>query len=246
MKTSVKVGGYTLGLAAILAASIGVGRAVGPDGRPTPAEHGGGHATDHGGTAGGALAMPGGLQVADGGYRLTPISTSLSMGGAAPLTFRITGPDGGAVIDYTPTHDKDLHLIVVRRDLSGFQHLHPHMAGDGTWSVPLGVAVAGQYRIFADFQPAARAEPLTLGVDLPAAGMYEPQGRPHCGGAGHHLLRAGALDGRLPAVFGLPARRHGPHRRVHRRRRRRPEPRDARPGGVGSRPAGRARHRPHA
>ena len=178
MKTSVKVGGYTLGLAAILAASIGVGRAVGPDGRPTPAEHGGGHATDHGGTAGGALAMPGGLQVADGGYRLTPISTSLSMGSTAPLTFRITGPDGDPVTDYTPTHDKDLHLIVVRRDLSGFQHLHPHMAGDGTWSVPLGVAVAGQYRIFADFQPAARAEPLTLGVDLPAAGTYEPQPLP--------------------------------------------------------------------
>ena len=35
-----------------------------------------------------------------------------------------------------------LHLIVVRRDLTGYQHLHPAMAADGTWSVPLKVAAA--------------------------------------------------------------------------------------------------------
>jgi hypothetical protein len=29
------------------------------------------------------------------------------------------------VTAYTPTHDKDLHLIVVRRDGTGFQHVHP-------------------------------------------------------------------------------------------------------------------------
>jgi hypothetical protein len=37
------------------------------------------------------------------------------------------------------------------------------------------VAEPGQYRIFADFQPAARTEPLTLGVDVPAAGNYQPR-----------------------------------------------------------------------
>jgi hypothetical protein len=78
------------------------------------------------------------------------------------------------VTSYTPTHERDLHLIVVRRDLSGFQHLHPTRASDGLWSVPLPVASAGQYRVFTDFQPAGRDEPLTLGVDLPAAGPYEP------------------------------------------------------------------------
>ena len=44
-----------------------------------------------------------------------------------------------------------MHLIVVRHDLTGFQHLHPVMAVDGTWSVPLRVADAGSYRVFADF-----------------------------------------------------------------------------------------------
>ena len=37
----------------------------------------------------------------------------------------------------TATHTKRMHLIVVRRDLTGFQHLHPEMAADGTWAVPL-------------------------------------------------------------------------------------------------------------
>ncbi len=43
-----------------------------------------------------------------------------------------------------------MHLIVVRRDTTGFQHVHPEMAADGTWSVPLAVATAGSYRAFAD------------------------------------------------------------------------------------------------
>ena len=66
----------------------------------------------------------------------------------------------------------------MRRDLSGFQHVHPTMSGDGTWSVPLAVAAAGQYRVFADFRPAARDQSLTLGVDVPAAGAYEPRPLP--------------------------------------------------------------------
>ena len=28
-------------------------------------------------------------------------------------------------------HEKQLHLIVVRRDFSGFQHVHPTLADDG-------------------------------------------------------------------------------------------------------------------
>jgi hypothetical protein len=179
MKTSIKVGGYALGLAAVFVAALGVGGAVGPDAGPPPADHQAGHGTGDGDApAGSGAEVPGGLQVAQDGYRLTPVTTGLGPGTSAPFQFRITGPDGAPVTAYTRTHDKDLHLIVVRRDLSGFQHLHPSMAGDGTWSVPLTVPAAGQYRMFADFRPADRAGSLTLGVDVPAAGPYEPQPLP--------------------------------------------------------------------
>jgi hypothetical protein len=177
MQTPVKVGAYAAGLAAVFVAALGVGRVVGPADAPVAAAHeGGGHGTSAG-TAGGDH-VPGGLQVAEDGYRLTPITTGLSVGTATPFTFRITGPDGRPVTDYTSTHDKDLHLIAVRRDLTDFQHVHPQLGADGIWSVPLAAAAAGQYRIFADFQPAARTEALTLGIDVPAAGDYRPTALP--------------------------------------------------------------------
>jgi hypothetical protein len=176
--------GYALGLAAVFAAALGAGKVVGgPEPVPPAAAHdGGGHgdggpdsATRDTGSAGQSAAeVPGGLQVAQEGYRLAPVSGGLPVGEAAPFRFRIVGPDGAAVTDFTPTHDKELHLIAVRRDLTGFQHVHPTMAADGTWSVPLAAGAPGQHRIFADFQPAARDEALTLGVDVPARGDYRP------------------------------------------------------------------------
>ncbi|GAA3390399.1 hypothetical protein [Cryptosporangium minutisporangium] len=179
MRTPVKLAAYALGLIALFGASTGVGSLVGPSGSATPthaADNGGGHddgGEDHADTT--AVAqVPGGLQVAQDGYRLVPVTGSLPVGAAQRFAFRILGPDGKPVTDYTPTHEKDLHLIVVRRDLWGFQHLHPSLAADGTWSLPLGVPAAGQYRVFADFQPAARPEALTLGVDLAAPGDYRP------------------------------------------------------------------------
>jgi hypothetical protein len=84
------------------------------------------------------------------------------------------------VTRYEEAHEKDLHLIVARRDLSGFQHVHPTLdPQDGTWSVPLTFEDAGDYRVFADFSPAGdEAGPLTLGADVAVAGAYEPEPLP--------------------------------------------------------------------
>jgi hypothetical protein len=62
---------------------------------------------------------------------------------------------------------------VVRRDTTGYTHVHPQMAADGTWSVPLSLNAAGSYRAFADFKPTG-GEAVTLGVDLAAPGEYTP------------------------------------------------------------------------
>jgi hypothetical protein len=176
MNTPTRMTGYALGLVAVFTAALGAGKVVGgPEPVPPAAAHdAGGHGDSGGGHEAATPDVPGGLQVAQEGYRLTPVSGGLPVGEAAPFRFRILGPDGATVTDFTPTHDKELHLIAVRRDLTGFQHVHPTMAADGTWSVPLAAATPGQYRIFTDFQPAARDEALTLGVDVPARGDYRP------------------------------------------------------------------------
>ena len=69
--------------------------------------------------------------------RCTCADDTVTAGAAVPFRFTVTGPDGDPETDYVRTHTKELHLIVVRRDLSAFQHVHPVRAADGSWSVPL-------------------------------------------------------------------------------------------------------------
>jgi hypothetical protein len=204
----VKLGAYALGLVVVFGAAAGAGRVLGPEAEPPPAPHTEAHAPE-------AVEahVPGGLQVAQDGYRLTPISTSLSTGEAEPFRFRVLGPDGKPVTAYTTNHDKDLHLIVVRRDLSGFQHVHPTLGADGTWTIPLAVDTPGQYRVFADFQPQARADGLTLGVDVPAAGDYQPRPLPAVSRTaevdGYTVTLAGDLTAGASADLTLSVSRDG-------------------------------------
>jgi hypothetical protein len=170
MNASALLTAYGAALALLVAGAYAVGTAVGPLSSAAPAAHGDSHS---GTVAEQPTDQPAGLASSRGGYTLTPTASTLPTGTPTDFTFRITGPDGAAVTDFAVEHEKRMHLIVVRRDTSGFQHLHPEMAPDGTWRVPLTVATPGTYRAFADFTPAA-GTPTTLGVDLAAPGGFEP------------------------------------------------------------------------
>lgn len=115
--------------------------------------------------------------VSQNGYTLDLAESKLSRSEEQTLRFRILGPDGEPVTEYTEEHGKELHLIVVRRDLSGYQHVHPTLNEDGEWSIALDLSEPGTYRVFADFAPAG-ADPLTLGTDLSVPGEYDPRPLP--------------------------------------------------------------------
>ncbi|MBY8871712.1 hypothetical protein K7640_07645 [Micromonospora sp. PLK6-60] len=179
MNTATKLSGFALGLAAVFGAAYGAGQLTDPvtpaaETRHDPTDSGGGH--DSGGhDSGGATTdnhLPGGLLVSDRGYTMQPVSAP-----AGEFAFRIAGPDGRPVTRYDVAHDKRMHLIVARRDLSGFRHVHPELAGDGTWRVASPLAGPGVWRAFADFTPTG-AEPLTLGVDVTVAGALAPRPLP--------------------------------------------------------------------
>ncbi|MGH3950901.1 MAG: hypothetical protein ACRDSE_17600 [Pseudonocardiaceae bacterium] len=119
----------------------------------------------------------GGLATSMGGYTFTPTSTTLTPGSTELFSFRIIGSDGRPLTRYDVEHEKRMHLIVVRRDTAGFQHVHPELRSDGTWTVPLNLPQAGSYRAFADFAPSG-AEPTTLGIDLAAPGNFQPRAYP--------------------------------------------------------------------
>ena len=84
------------------------------------------------------------------------------------LAFRIAGTDGRTVRDFDVEHTKRMHVIVVRRDMTGFQHVHPTQRADGSWSVPVTLDDAGTYRVFADFSVDGTAR--TLATDLTVDG----------------------------------------------------------------------------
>ena len=127
----------------------------------------------HGSGHHGAHAEPSGLSGSAGGLRLkTAWKPEDAERRAGTLGFRIVGPDGRAVRDFDEQHDKAMHLMVVRRDLTHYRHLHPSIGADGTWSAHLTFPEPGAYRVFADFAAAGRY--LTLGEDLEVPGTYEP------------------------------------------------------------------------
>jgi len=182
MNTPTKLGTYALGLVAVFGAAAGVGNAIGPVGPAATAHDTAAHGdpdtrspmdmTQQQSSAASGAHVPGGLQISDNGYTLDVAST-LTAGPATPVSFRIIGPAGRPVTAYDPTHDKKLHLIAVRRDLTGYQHVHPQLAADGTWSIPLDLT-PGTWRLFADFDPAGDHAALVLGADVAVAGDYTP------------------------------------------------------------------------
>ena len=182
MSTPTRVGAFVVGLAVVFVAALGVGKALGPSQTEEPAAHqmeagephgdsqAGSHGDSHAG-GGDAAATPAGLQVSQEGYTLA-LAQPRANAGRQPVSFTITGPDGHAVTAYDAQHEKLLHLIAVRRDATGFQHVHPTMAADGRWSTELDLT-PGPWRIFADFK-ATEGAALTLGADLQVAGAYRP------------------------------------------------------------------------
>ena len=179
MKPPATLAAYTAALALVFGAAVGVGNAVGPVGTAADVHASTGNSVDGHSDKGtsppvGALGARG-LAVSQDGYTLQLARNVQPPGEPGLLEFAIAGPHGDRVTAFTPVHDKELHLIVVRRDLTGFQHVHPERDAQGRWSVPLELADPGPYKVFADFIPAGRALPLTLAADLTAPGAYRPQ-----------------------------------------------------------------------
>jgi hypothetical protein len=139
----------------------------------------------HGEAAGGHAETSGpdpvrGLTASANGLTLELETTRMAPGERGELRFQIAGEDGAAVRDFEVEHEKRLHLILARRDLTGFQHLHPRMAADGTWTVPVTIEEPGDYRVFADFKH--EGENQTLARDLTVAGTADRQPLPAPGG----------------------------------------------------------------
>lgn len=178
MSTPARVAAFVAALAVAFGVAWGGGRVVGPiDTEPVahddaaghgPAEggHGDGHATHD------EVADVSGLSARADGFALRLADRTLPSG-RSRLDFQVRTSGDHPLLDYTRTHEKDLHLIVVRRDLTGFQHVHPELDREtGTWSTDVRLT-PGVWRVIADFTPEGW-QGVTLADDLAVAGDFRP------------------------------------------------------------------------
>ena len=164
MTAAAKLAGFSAVLALVFGGAAFAGSRVDVHaGKPVAKAMG--EMTAHGAAAAQAVR---GLAVSDGGLTLELERTSAPRGRRFELAFRIADRGGRTVRDFDVEHTKRMHFIVVRRDLTSFQHLHPVERADGTWSVPVELRDAGTYRVFADFS--VDGKPRTLAADVAVDG----------------------------------------------------------------------------
>lgn len=175
MNTAAKLSAYGLALVLVATGGWALGALAGPSN--VPGAEAAGHGAPGDAVEGEAtkVDLPGGLASSQNGYTFEAVTTTLRPGMNEDFSFRILGPDDRPVTEFDVAHEKRMHLIVVRRDTSAFQHIHPEQGAGGLWTVPLTLSAAGSYRAFADFAPTG-GDPAKLGVDLTVPGKFQPVG----------------------------------------------------------------------
>ncbi|HEX7525439.1 MAG TPA: hypothetical protein VF327_03980, partial [Gaiellaceae bacterium] len=127
-------------------------------------------------TSAAAQSRASGLATEAAGYTLVPERSTLPLAKQSIFRFRIVDVRGDVVRNLDLDGGVRLHLIVVRRDFVGYQHLHPALQPDGSWSVPLTLSAPGAYRAFTDFDIAGKKT--VLGHDLFVPGNFTPAALP--------------------------------------------------------------------
>jgi len=162
MSTPKKLVVFAAGLAAVFGGAALAGGAVRQLHKPSATRE------TMGGEAMTARETVRGLAASDDAFTLDLATRSAPQGKRFQLAFRIVDDSGRTLRDFGVEHTKRMHFMVVRRDLTGFQHLHPTESPDGRWSIPMTLPAAGTYRVFADFSSAGK--PHTLADDLQVDG----------------------------------------------------------------------------
>jgi hypothetical protein len=156
---------FGAGLAALAAVAAFAGRASGIDVANAPA-----NAMAHG--AEGSSTTANGLSDTGSGYRFRLDAGTLHAG--VPARFDLTLERGGEPFTrLDEAHgEPPLHLILVRRDLAGYVHVHPRLRGD-RFTATVTLPTAGIWRAYADFEVGGAK--VVLGRDVFVPGDFTAQ-----------------------------------------------------------------------
>lgn len=98
------------------------------------------------------------------------------------VSIRITDDNGKPIDNFDINHEKKMHLIVVSRDLSYFNHIHPEYKGKGQFDIATQFPAGGDYKLFADFVPTGQGAMTksawtTVQGDAPQATAISPDAK---------------------------------------------------------------------
>ncbi|MBV9596432.1 MAG: hypothetical protein JOZ87_06180 [Chloroflexi bacterium] len=81
------------------------------------------------------------------------VPDTIRPGEPAHMVYHLSTSDGKPLTDLTPSHEEWIHLVTIRDDLTGFQHLHPQPTGTpGELAVDVIFPAPGRYAINSEFR----------------------------------------------------------------------------------------------
>lgn len=156
-------------------------------GEKLPGHSHAGHTHSHGP----ASVVPPGFEF--GNYVLLTDSVTGGDGSPRTLTFHLEMKDGMRVTEFQKVHDALLHVIVIRPDLSDFQHVHPDIQADGSWQVTLDQP--GAWHLVFDSTPNGESSPVVVSANADDEVAVEPVPLPEPDDdvvvKGLHIVRSG-------------------------------------------------------
>jgi hypothetical protein len=130
---------------------------------------------------------------------------------AHTLTYHVVGPDGATVTRFADNHGALLHTVLVRPDLGEFQHVHPEIGADGTWTVTVP---SGPWHLVFDLWPQGAATNVVLStnaddeVPVASVALPAPDDTPTVAGL---VVRRDGLTFTVTKPEGSPATGLGPY-----------------------------------
>jgi hypothetical protein len=95
------------------------------------------------------------------------------------ISVHIQDKDGKPIDKFDVEHKKQMHMIIVSKDLSFFNHIHPDYKGNGEFAVTTQFPTGGQFEIISDFAPTgigamSKSQWITVQGTTSAAKPMEP------------------------------------------------------------------------
>ena len=115
-----------------------------------------------------------GTHASAGGLTLEPTHTTFMAGQPTMWQLRVKDKMGMTVTKFQMDQTKLMHLIIVRDDLTNYQHVHPVLGHGGIFTIDLRLPAAGLYRAIADFTTGGRRYALGVPINVPGAGTQAP------------------------------------------------------------------------